>query len=304
MLAGRIHRTPLLSSRTIGERAGVALYLKAESLQKTGSFKPRGVLNRIGQLTAEEKSRGLVAVSAGNHAQALAWGASAAGVASTIVMPADASPAKVAATRAYGGEVVLHGDVWAAFEKMEELRRERGLTLLHPYDDPAVIAGQGTVGLEIVEDLPDVEAVIVPVGGGGLLAGIATAVKSVRPDVRVYGVEPEGAAGLSRAMAEGRVVRLERVATIADGLAAPMTGEHVLAQAREYVDEVVMVPDDDIVRALRLLLERARLFVEPAGAAAVAALVSGRIALPPHARTVAVVSGGNLDLNRLKEMLT
>src|SRR5690606_31398841 len=160
-IGGRLHRTPLLSSRSIGERAGVSLWLKAESLQKTGSFKPRGVLNRIRQLSAEEKARGLVAVSAGNHAQALAWGASAEGVHATIVMPATASPAKVAATRAYGGEVVLHGDVWGAFAKMDELQRERGLTLLHPYDDPGVIAGQGTTGLEIIEDLPDADAVIV-----------------------------------------------------------------------------------------------------------------------------------------------
>ena len=302
-LAGRVHRTPMLASSALGQRLGVQLFIKAELFQKTGSFKVRGVLNRIGQLSAEQRSRGLIGISAGNHAQALAWGAAAAGVKSVVVMPAHASPTKVAASRAYGAEIVLHGDVFAAFAKLDELRERHGYTLVHPFDDEGVIAGHGTAGIEIVEDVPDVDAVIVPVGGGGLLSGIATAVRALRPRAQVWGVEPEGAAGLRAALDAGRVVRLEHVHSVADGLAPPMTGERVLEHVRAHVHEVVTVPDTDIVDAMKLLMTRAKLFVEPSGAAGLAALLSGKIRLPAGSRVVVVASGGNLDLDRLKELL-
>jgi threonine dehydratase len=245
----------------------------------------------------------VIGISAGNHAQALAWGAALDGVRCTVVMPAGASPAKAAASRGYGAEVVLHGTVHEAFARMDELRAEHGFVVVHPFGDAAVIAGHGTLGLEIVSDLPEIDAVVVPVGGGGLLAGVAAAVKALRPEARVIGVEPEGAAGLTAALAAGRVVVLEGVSTIADGLAAPMTSELALAHARTLVDDVVTIPDGVIAEAVRVLLERAKLLAEPAGAAGVAALLSGAVRLPPGARVAVVVSGGNLDLHRLKELL-
>lgn len=302
-LGGRIHRTPVFSSATLGRRTGTRFFLKAECLQKTGSFKVRGVLNKLRGLTSEERARGVIGISAGNHAQALAWGARQEGIACTVVMPARASRVKAAASRDYGAEIVLHGDVHEAFAKMEQLRCERGLILVHPYDDDAVIAGQGTIGLEIVEDLPDVDAVIVPVGGGALIAGIATAVKALRAEARVYGVEPEGASGVRRALDAGHVVQLDQVDTIADGLAAPNTSERALEQIRSYVDDVVRVTDAEIASALATALERTKLVVEPAAAAGFAALLSGRLRLPAGAAAAVVASGGNIDLARLKALL-
>lgn len=301
-LAGRVHRTPLLRARTLGEPFGTRLYLKAECLQRTGSFKVRGALNKVDSLDTQARARGLVAVSAGNHAQAVAFAARAAGTHCTVVMPANASRAKVAATEAYGGTVVLHGTVGDAFRKMEELRAEHGFTLVHPFEDPVLMAGQGTVGLEIVQDLPDVEVVIVPVGGGGLISGVAAAVRHLRPDARIIGVEPTGAAAVSVGLAAGGVQPLERVDTIADGLGAPMTGELVLEHVRALVDEVVTVSDAAIADAMRAILLRAKLLVEPAGAAAYAALASGTV--DAAGRTTAVIlSGGNIDLARFKELV-
>jgi threonine dehydratase len=280
---------------------GCDFFIKAELLQKTGSFKVRGVLNRIRQLDEEEKKRGLIGISAGNHAAALAWAATAAGVRSTVVMPAHASRAKVEASRRYGAEIVLHGDVFEAFAKMEELRAAHGYTLIHPFDDEAIIAGHGTAGLEILEDVPDADIVLVPVGGGGLISGIAAAIKAVRPGTRVIGVEPEGAANVRAALDAGRVVRLDRIQTIADGLAPPMTGEHVLEHVTALVDDVVTVPDNAIIHAMKTIMSRAKLFVEPSGAAGLAALDAQRVRLPVNSRVVIVASGGNLDPARLGE---
>lgn len=302
-VAAKVHRTPLFSSRALGELSGTRMFVKAECLQKTGSFKVRGVFNKLRKLDAEARARGVIGISAGNHAQALAYGARMEAIACTVVMPAAASRAKVAASQGYGAEIVLHGDVHAAFARMDELQRAHGYTLVHPYDDDAVIAGQGTVGLEIMEDLADVDAVIVPVGGGGLIAGVATAVKALRPGTKVYGVEPEGAPALRRALDAGGVVRLERVNTIADGLAAPATSERVLDHVHAYVDEVVIVSDAEIAQALALVLERMKLLVEPAGAAGFAAVLSHRLGLGAGATVAVVASGGNIDLQRLKEVL-
>lgn len=303
VIGGRLHRTPMLMARTLGEIAGVELRVKAELLQRTGSFKPRGVLTRLAALTPEERARGVIGISAGNHAQALAYGAALEGIACTVVMPATAAASKVAASRAYGAEVVLYGEsTIEAFAEYDRLRERRGLTPVHPFDDPAVIAGQGTVGLEILEDAPDVEVVVVPVGGGGLICGIATAIKAQRPAVRVIGVEPEGAPGLRRALDSGHVERLTSVRTIADGLAAPFASDRTLEIARHSVDDVVLVSDAEIAAALILVLERCKLQAEPAGAAGVAALLYRR-GLFAGARVVAVVSGGNIDRARLKELL-
>jgi threonine ammonia-lyase medium form len=300
-IAGRVHRTPVAGSTYLGERTGTRVFLKLESFQKTGSFKVRGVLNRLLQLTPEARQKGVVTLSAGNHAQALAWAAAAAGIPSTVVMPAAAVRSKVEATRAYGGEVVLtEGDL---LDTCLSIQRERDLTLVHPFDDPAVIAGQGTVGLEILEDVPEVDVVIAGIGGGGLISGVAAAIKAGRPGARVIGVEPEGAAGMTRSLERGEPVRLERVDTVADGLAAPFAGRHNLEHVRALVDRVLTVEDREIVDAMRLVLERCKVLAEPAAAASVAALLSGRIDLGEGATVVCVLSGGNIDSERLRGLL-
>jgi threonine ammonia-lyase medium form len=303
-LTGRVHRTPVLGSNTLSERVGAQVMLKVEAFQRTGSFKVRGVFNRLRKLTPEERARGLVTVSAGNHAQAVAYAAGLEGVHATVVMPQHASPAKVAASRSYGADVILHGDVFDAFARMEQLRDERGYIVVHPFDDIDVIAGQGTVGLELCEDAGEVDTVVVPVGGGGLISGVATAVKALQPRARVIGVEPVGSDALTRGLAAGQPVRLERVASIADGLGAPATGPNALAHTRAFVDEIVLVEDRAIVEAVRFLLERCKLLTEPAGAAGVAALLSGAVTPPVDSRVAVVLSGGNFDLDRLREMLS
>jgi threonine dehydratase len=302
-IAGRVHRTPLLSSILLGRRTNTRLFLKAENVQKTGSFKPRGVLNKLWHLTSEEKRRGLITISAGNHAQALAFGAGAEGLRCVVVMPEGASETKIAASRAYGADVIVHGTVQEALERMHELRESRGLTLVHPYDDPLVIAGQGTVGLEILDDLPDVDLVIVPVGGGGLISGVAAALKQARPAARVIGVEPHGAPTVTAALRAGRPVPLAHVATIADGLTAPIAGDHTLAHIRAFVDDVVLVSEDELADGVRAVLQYTKLLAEPAGAAGVAALLAGHVKAPAAARVAVVLSGGNIDVSRLRQVL-
>lgn len=304
LIGSRIHRTPLVSSRTLGELAGdTQAYLKVEAFQRTGSFKPRGALNKVLHLSDDEKRAGLVAASAGNHAQAVAYAATSEGVHCTVVMPETAPRSKIEASQRYGAEVLLQPSFAEAFRKADELREEKGYAFVHPYDDPHVIAGQGTCGLEILEDLPDVDAIVVCVGGGGLIVGIAAAVKAIRPDVRIIGVEPEGAAALHASLQAGQVVQLDRIRTIADGLATPNTGRIVLEHARGLVDEVVLVSDEEIVEAMLFLLERAKIMSEPAGAAAVAALLANRIDLPAGTRVAATISGGNIDLSKLRTLL-
>ncbi len=303
VIAGRVHRTPLVRSTALGRRLDLRLFLKAECLQKTGSFKVRGVFTKLAALSDEEKRRGLITISAGNHGQAVAFAAEAEGTRCVVVMPQYASPAKVAACTGYGAEVIVGGSVHQAFTKVRELEEARGLTLIHPYDDPSIIAGQGTVGLEILEDLPDVDAVLVPIGGGGLISGIAAAVKLSRPGVRVVGVEPEGAPTLTRALERGEPVRLESVDTIADGLTGPVAGALTLAAVQRFVDEVVLVSDAEIADAMGLILERTKLLAEPAGAAATAALLARRVLLPAGTRVVSLLSGGNIDRPRLKALL-
>ena len=304
VIGTRLHRTPMLSSLSLGSMSGVSFIIKAELLQKTGSFKPRGVLNRLADLSPEERGRGVIGISAGNHAGALAYGAQAAGIPCTVVMPATAATSKVAAARSYGARIVQYGATSIeAFREYDRLVASEGQVPVHPFNDPKGIAGQGTIGLEVLEDVPDLDAVIVPVGGGGLISGIAVAIKEQRPDVRVIGVEPEGAPSLRHALDAGQVERLTSVRTIADGLAAPFAGENTLAIAQRYVDDVVLVSDQEIGQALLLVLERTKLQVEPAGAAGVAALLAHRCGLRQGARTVVIFSGGNIDRARLKELL-
>ena len=303
-IAGRVHLTPTITASRLGQRAGVQLVLKCENLQKTGSFKVRGALTKLSSLSAEERARGVVTVSAGNHAQAVAWAAHAAGIHAVVVMPEKASPAKVEASRGYGAEVVLHGASGIqAFAHAHELERERGLVFVHPFDDEVVCSGAGTVGLELMEQVPDLDAVIVPIGGGGLISGVATAVKEISPRTRVYGVEPKGAPSTRMSLDAGHAVRLESLNTIADGLAAPMTGEVNYEIICRYVDDVVLIDDDAIVQGMRELLVSTKLLAEPGGAAAVAALLARAIPVRENARVAAVVSGGNIDLARLATLL-
>jgi threonine dehydratase len=302
-IAGKVHLTPMLSSERLGRRIGAQLLLKAECLQKTGSFKPRGVLNRLRHLSADEQARGLIAFSAGNHAQALAWGARQVGVACTVVMPEEAPKSKITAAREYGAKVILCGTTIEASAKMEELRHDGNLTVVHPFDDPLIVAGQGTVGLEIIEQVPGLTKVVVGVGGGGLISGIALAIKSLRPQVKVYGVEPEGADSMFRSLAAGKAVRLAKVSTIADGLGAPYASDLTYTLTQKYVDDVVLVNDEQIAEALRLTLAYAKLLTEPAGAASVAALLYGKIPVEANDVVVALLSGGNIDPLRLKTLL-
>jgi threonine dehydratase len=301
VIGDRLLRTPMVRSLFLSAETGARVSLKLELFQHTGSFKPRGVLNALEALAPDERARGVISISAGNHAQALAWAASAIGISSTIVMPATAVRAKVDATRALGGEVIQTADDLLA--TMRDIQQARSLTFVHPFDDPAIIAGAGTVGLEIVEDVPDVDVVIAGCGGGGLLSGVAAAVRQSNPRARVFGVEPSGADAMRQSVDKGEPVRLSKIETIADGLAAPFAGAHNLAHVQAFVDEIVVVDDDAILDAMRALMKRARILPEPAGAAATAALLGGLVPVSQGERVVVVVSGGNADPERLRSLL-
>jgi threonine dehydratase len=284
VIAGRLHRTPTLRSRTLG----ADVFLKAELLQRTGSFKPRGVLTKLASLSPDEKRRGVIAISAGNHAQAVAWAAAEEEIDALVVMWRGASEAKLAATRGYGASVDLDaGSPAEAFIRLETLLEETGRVLVHPFDDPLTIAGQGTVGLEILEDVEGVETIVVPVGGGGLLAGVAVAAAG---RARVVGVEPERSTAMRSALDAGERVEVTP-SSIADGLSAPHAGRNALAIAQALVADVVLVTDEEIEEGFRFLYERGKLACEPAGAAAVAAVLARRV---DGDRTVCVVSGGNV----------
>jgi threonine dehydratase len=293
-IAGRLHRTPTLTSATLGERTGANVHLKAELLQRTGSFKPRGVLNKLSQLPAEDKRGGVIAISAGNHAQALAYASALEGIDALVVMWRTASAMKIAAARGYGATIDTEAeDIPAAFERLDELIETTGRTLVHPYDDPAVMAGQGTVGLEILEDVPDVDVVLVQVGGGGLVSGIATAVKGRRPEARIVAVEPELSPALHESLKAGLSVTVE-ARSAADGLNGPYAGRNCVRICGELGVESVLVSEEDLVDGFRFLYGRAKLACELAGAATTAALLAGKVDLEPGSTVVAVVSGGNV----------
>lgn len=296
-----LHRTPLLSFRTLGAATGTETWLKCENLQKTGSFKVRGALNAVASLSAPELSRGVITISAGNHAQAVAWAARRSGTRSVVVMPERAARTKVEATRCYGAEVVLHGNAMQAFAEARRRADDEGLVFLHPFDAREVIVGHGSTGLEIAEDVGGPATVVVPIGGGGQIAGIAGALDATGRlgtgpgSWRVFGVEPAGAAAMRRSLDQGAAAHLDGVDTIADGLAAPMAGRLNYRYVADFVDDVVIVSDEEILSAMRLLVTRAKLVVEPSGAAAVAAIMYGRIPQAEGERLVVVVTGGNVD---------
>lgn len=296
-----VHHTPLMSSRMLSERTGFEVRLKAELFQRTGSYKIRGPLNKFTYLTDEQKRRGVICSSAGNHAQGVALAARIHGIHAVVVMAANATPSKVEATRAYGAEVVLHGTIWdEANEKAKQLVAERGYTYIHPFDDEQLIMGQGTVGLEIVQDWPDVDVIVVPIGGGGLLSGVVMAAKTFNPEIRVIGVESSGAPGMQRSVAEGHLVTLDRVDCIIDGLRVKRVGEKTFEIIRQYVDDIVSLPDEKIFEAVVWTMHYAKLVPEGAAAAPVAALLNGLIQVPAGSRVVAVLSGGNVNLDQLK----
>lgn len=303
IIAGKVHRTPMLSASALGEMVGVNLFFKCEQFQKTGSFKPRGALNTLAHLSDEEKARGLVSASAGNHAQGLAFAARAYGANATIVMPSDAPQAKVNAVRGYGGTIVFAESVNTMFDKMLELAREHNFTIAHPFDSPYVIAGQGTIGLEIFEDVPDAEYVFVPIGGGGLISGIALALKENNPRIKIIGVESTSGGAYYASRQNGENTRVVCSNSIAGGIICPMIGINNYPLMEKYVDDVVLVNDNEIKAALRSILERAKMMVEGAGAAATAAVLTKKVSLPQNARVVSVLSGGNVDLEKLKEWL-
>jgi threonine dehydratase len=294
-IAGRVHRTPVFSSATLDGLTGARVHLKAELFQRTGSFKPRGVLNKLSTLSPEEKKRGVISISAGNHAQALAYAAGSEAIDALVVMWRTASPQKIAAARGYGATVDdSPEDIPAAFERLDQLVAETGRTLVHPYDDPVVMAGQGTVGVEIVEDVPDVDVVLVPVGGGGLVSGIATAVRGLRPGARVVAVEPELSDALHASMAAGKPVTVQ-ARSIADGLNGPYAGANCVATCLALGVENVLITEDEIRNAFRFVYGRAKLACEAAGAATTAALLAGKAGVERGQSVVAVVSGGNVS---------
>jgi len=299
-----LRRTPTVYSYTFSESAGCAVHLKLENLQRTGSFKLRGALWRILALSPAERARGLVAASAGNHAQGVALAARLLGCGATIVMPESTALNKIRRTEGYGAEVVLHGANWDASEvRAEELQRARGATLIHPFDDELVIEGQGTVGLEILEDLREVDTVVVPIGGGGLIAGVALALKATRPAVRVIGVQAAGAAAMAESFARRERVVHPRPTTLADGIRVGAPGKRTFELVRALVDEVVTVSEEEITDAVVQTLEKSKVVAETAGVAGMAALAAKKFAVRADEVVCAVVSGGNIDLNQLARLI-
>jgi threonine dehydratase len=293
-IAGRLHRTPLLTSATLSKQVGADVRFKAELLQRTGSFKPRGVLNKLATLNDEEKRRGVISISAGNHAQALAYVSAVEGIDALVVMWQTASPMKIAAARGYGATIDTEApDMPAAFERLDELLESTGRTLVHPYDDPLVMAGQGTVGVEMLEDAPEADLVLVQVGGGGLVSGVATAVKGMNPEARVVAIEPERSPALHESLKAGEPVTVE-AKSIADGLNGPYAGANCVRVCTELGVESVLVSEDALREAFRFMYARMKLACEVAGAATAAALLSGVVEPEPGQTVAAVVSGGNV----------
>ena len=299
-IAGHLATTPIIEAPALGEMIDVRLFFKAEGFQKTGSFKPRGSLNKLYHLTEEERARGVITVSAGNHAQGLAYASQVFGIPATVVMTQSASQLKIAATKGYGADVIVSED---PFQQCRELQKERNLTFVHPFDDLHLIAGHGTLGLEILDERPSVDVVFVPIGGGALISGVAAAIKLKKPSVKVIGVERLGAPGMWLSLHKKAVVHLEKVDTIAAGLSPPFVGEIPLALVQEYVDQVVLVSDDEIVEALLLILEKSKLLTEPSGAAGFAGLLYNKVDIPRGAEVVCVLSGSNIDRHELKQLI-
>ena len=301
-LRGHVHRTPLLRSAALSNLHGAEVFLKAEVLQKTGSFKPRGALHRILSAEPAARARGVVAASAGNHAQGVAWAAATVGVPAIVVMPETAPRAKLDAVRGYGASVELTGTIYDdCVERAAELASTRGMMDIHPCTDVDVVSGAGTIGLEIIEDLPEVDVIVVPIGGGGLMSGIAVATRALRPGVTLYGVQPEGSPPMERSFRARRLSSVREVATIADGIAGREVYQPTLDVVLRHCADVVLIREEDMLDAILFILTRCKLLTEPSGAASVAAL--SKLDLPRGARVVCVLSGGNQDLGLLAQWI-
>lgn len=304
VLRNVIRKTPLDYSNTFSKMTDCKLYLKLESLQKTGSFKVRGAYVKINSLSKQQKSNGVVAASAGNHGQGVAFASTMQKIPCTIVMPANASPAKVSATRSYGADVVLHGIIYdQSWDKAQQIAEEQGRTLIHAFDDPHVIAGQGTIGLEILEDLPNLDAIYVPIGGGGLAAGVAIAIKSKKPNVKVIGVQSKAFPAMKVSLDKGSIVETSSGSTIADGISVKHPGELTFEILSKYIDDVVTVNDNEIVKTMFLLMERSKLVVEPAGAVGLAYLISNGNSFGGK-KVVTILTGGNVDMYLLGQIVS
>ena len=300
-MGAHVHHTPILTSRILSERTGFDVRMKAELFQRTGSYKIRGPMNKFAQLSDEEKRRGVICSSAGNHAQGVALAARIHGIKAVVCMAANATPSKIEATRAYGAEVVLHGSIWdEANEKAKQLVAEKGYTYIHPFDDRQLMAGQGTVGLEIAKDWPDVDVAIVPIGGGGLISGVAMALKAHNPTVRLVGVESSDGPAMKRSIDAGHVVTLDRIDCIIDGLRVKRVGDHTFDVVRNFVDEIVTLPDSQIFEAVVWTMHHMKVVPEGAAAAPVGALLQGLVKAPAGSKVVCVLSGGNVNLDQLK----
>jgi threonine dehydratase len=303
-LADQVHRTPVMINRSFNEACGFSVFSKCENLQRAGSFKIRGALNKLLTLTAEERRRGVVAFSSGNHAQGVALAARIVGTTAVIVMPTDAPALKVAATRGYGAEVVFYDRQTEDREaRARELVEKTGRVLVPPYDDPAIMAGQGTAAIELFKEVPSLDAFLTPVGGGGLMAGCSTVAKALFPGTRVFGVETDSANDTWLSLRKGERVTIAPPVTIADGIRSPTPGELTFPILRQNLEEILLVSDAEIVEAVRFLLFRAKLLVEPTGAVAAAALLSGKLPLPKGSRVGVILSGGNADPELLREII-
>src|SRR5437764_2226982 len=297
------YHTPLLSSRLLSERTGFDVRLKAAIFQKGGTFQVRGPLNQFHHLTPEQRKRGVICSSAGNHAQGVALAAAVNKVKAVVVMASNATQSKVDATRAYGAEVVLHGLVWdEANEKAKQLMQERGFTFIHPFDDIELITGQGTLGLEIYEDFPDVDIVIAGIGGGGLISGVATALKACNPKIKIIGVESSDGPAMKKSVEAGHLVTLDRIDCIIDGLRVKTVGENTFAIVQQYVEDIVTLPDKEIFDAMIWIMSHCKLVTEGAAAAPVAALLHGLIKAPPGSKVACVLSGGNVNLDQIRNL--
>lgn len=303
-IADAIHETPCIEAHFLAEKMGIELRLKLETLQRTGSFKARGAVNTLRSMDAEDRDRGVIAASAGNHAQGVAYAAAIAGARSLIVMPRITPLIKISRTRALGGEVELHGETFdEAYDHAQHLAEERDMTFISAFDDDRIIAGQGTIGLELLEQVPDLEAVVVPIGGGGIISGIATAIKSMRPEVGVYGVQTESAPAIERSFREGRLVEVASRRSIADGIAIKRPAQRTLEHITRYVDDVRLVSEEDIESGMFHLLETAKVVAEGAGAAGFAAVLAGKFPELDGRRTAVVLCGANVDLNMLGRII-
>ena len=301
LISSNIHRTPISSSSYLSEKFNSNIYFKEELFQKTGSFKIRGVLNKLSNLNKDElKANGIISMSSGNHAQAVAYGAKINQISSTVVMPTYSTKSKIEATKNYGAKVVITND--NLLETVKNLQKKSNAYFIHPFDDDYVIAGQGTLGLEITQDLPQVDHVFTGVGGGGLISGICVAMKEFNPKIKIIGVEPKGADGMNQSLKKGKAIELDSIDTIADGLSAPFIGEKNFEIARKYLDELITVSDEEIISTMWLIYERTKLFIEPSSAASLAPIIHNKYKLPKNSNPVFIMCGGNIDKQKLLEI--